>query len=172
VTSRVGCLLVALALAAAGCGDDKSDAEADRARAAIEGVEIITVPPYEHYQSGTPIEYDRTPPVGGDHWPSLAPCDFYDEPIDDVLAVHAIEHGAVWISYDPSLPADEIAVVRQLANANDKVLAAPYEGLDAPLVLTSWGAQLEVDRATDDRVAAFADAFVDAPAAPEAGRGC
>src|SRR5436190_20321045 len=50
--------------------------------------------------------YASVPPAGGDHAPQWLACGVYDRPVDDGLAVHALEHGAVWITHDPAMGAD------------------------------------------------------------------
>src|SRR4051812_12720761 len=55
--------------------------------------------------STTPVRYRQTPPVGGDHAPEWASCGAYDGAIDPMYGVHSMEHGAVWVTYRPSLPA-------------------------------------------------------------------
>ena len=53
----------------------------------------------------SPVQYAQQPPVGGDHTGYWQNCGIYDEPIQPLEpAVHSLEHGAVWITYDPSLP--------------------------------------------------------------------
>ena len=56
-----------------------------------------------------PVTYAQTPPVGGDHNPTWLNCGVYTAPVKNELAVHALEHGAVWVTYDPDLPADQVA---------------------------------------------------------------
>ena len=164
--------VVALALAvAAGCGGgDDGDSQAAEGDAPIEGVETITIGPYSHPDGE--ITSDRRPPVGGDHNPRLAPCDFYDEVVPDELTVHTIEHGAVWVTYLPSLGGGEIDVIRQLVADNDRVLASPYPDQTSPVVVTAWGRQLRLESARDERLAQFVERYVDADTAPEAGRAC
>ena len=65
---------------------------------------------YEKHQSG-PIQYTKyTPPVGGVHNPTWQNCmgDVYDAQIANEHAVHSLEHGAVWITYRPDLPKDQV----------------------------------------------------------------
>lgn len=101
-----------------------------------------------------PLSYDVIPPVGGDHNTVWQNCGFYDEPIFNWHGVHSLEHGAVWITYRPDLPQDQIADIEQTAEQSF-ILASPYPGLKAPVVASVWGRQIELPSATDDRLDAF-----------------
>jgi hypothetical protein len=111
---------------------------------------------YEAHATGV-IPYPMHPPVGGAHNPVWQRClgDVYDAPIADEHAVHSMEHGAVWIAYNPSLPADQVAKLAAKVKGNDYMLMSPYPGLDAPISLQTWGFQLKVNDASDSRVDAF-----------------
>ena len=49
------------------------------------------------------------PPTGGSHNPRWQNCGIYTDPVDSSLAVHSLEHGAVWLAYQPDLAADKVA---------------------------------------------------------------
>ena len=87
-------------------------------------------------------------------------------------AVHALEHGAVWIAYRDDLPADQVEVIEQLANDESHVLAAPYPDLRAPVVLTAWERQLDLDDVADERFGAFVETYLEGPTTPEPGAPC
>jgi Protein of unknown function (DUF3105) len=173
-------VLGALALFAVGCTDDapapepqgKASADPPQGEPAPEGIDgVIAVKvPSRNHVKGT-VEYDTYPPVGGDHNPVWHSCGFWVDPIADENAVHSMEHGAVWIAFRPDLPADEVDVIEAAADSNDHVLAAPYPGLRAPIVMTAWGRQLDLDSATDPRFAEFVTAYVGS-VAPEQGASC
>lgn len=60
------------------------------------------------------VGYAASPPTSGPHFPAWQNCGFYTEPIRDETAVHSLEHGAIWIAYDPDLDpvlVDEISTV-------------------------------------------------------------
>ena len=115
-----------------------------------------------------PIDYPEEPPVGGPHNPVWQDCGVYDEPIPNETAVHSLEHGAVWITYRPDLPADEVAVLRRLAETQDHVLVSPYPDLPAPVVITAWNRQLRLESVDDPRLQAFVGRYRQNPAtAPE-----
>ena len=88
--------------------------------------------------------------------------------------VHDLEHGAVWLAYDPDLPEADVAVIRALASANAKVIATPYPDLAAgeAVVATAWARQLRLDAVDDPRLAEFVDQYQDGPQAPESGSSC
>lgn len=180
--------------AACGGGDDSADSLTTTGSLAT-GVEVdefgcapVEAPAPELLAVGEVFEHDndgndhaacppafvRSPPTSGAHFDAWQNCGFYTEPIRDETAVHALEHGAVWIAYQSDLPADELAAI-EAAVANDPhLLAAPYPGLENPLVLSAWTRQLAVDRWSDPTVAEFLGTYVArlSPTAPEAGASC
>ncbi|MFB9235433.1 DUF3105 domain-containing protein [Plantactinospora siamensis] len=116
---------------------------------------------YEKHQTG-PIKYTKyNPPVGGVHNPSWQNCmgDVYDAPIANEHAVHSLEHGAVWITYRPDLPKDQVDKLASKVRGKTQMLMSPYEGLDKPISLQAWGFQLKVDNANDGRIDDFIKAL-------------
>ena len=120
--------------------------------------------------SGT-VDYKQNPPVGGDHNPEPQTCGAYSDPIANENGVHSMEHGAVWITYQPSLPEADVAVLQQLA-VNPYVLVSPYPGLPTPVVASAWGKQLKLNSVADPRLQKFLDAYRGGPQAPEPGSAC
>lgn len=129
-----------------------------------------------HYAAGNHvagwIDYKENPPVGGPHNIAWQNCGVYDAPIHNEHAVHSMEHGAVWITYRPDLPPDQIQTLRRVA-ADDFVLLSPYPGLTAPVVASAWNHQIRLDDASDPRLQAFIDQYKSNPATtPEFGASC
>ena len=86
--------------------------------------------------------------------------------------VHALEHGAVWAAYDPSaLSADQVEALQQ-AVPDTYVVLSPYEGLETPITLSAWGAQVAVDSPEDERLEQFVTKYWQSPDAPEPGASC
>ena len=112
------------------------------------------------------------PPVGGIHSGIWQNCGIYEEPIVAKNAVHSMEHGAVWVTYHPDLPAGDVARLQDIVQDESFVLLSPYEELKSPVVLTAWGIQLEVDEANDDRIATFIERYERGPQTPEPGAIC
>jgi len=119
-----------------------------------------------------PVLYPQTPPVGGKHSAVWLNCGVYDAPVPNENAVHSLEHGAMWITYRPGLPASEIATIRKDVSGQPYGLVSPYPGLPSPVVATVWGKQLKLSSAGDPRLKAFFNTFSSGSQAPEPGGEC
>jgi len=118
-----------------------------------------------------PIEYDRKPPTNGNHAPLWQNCGLYQEPIQDRHAVHSMDHGVVWITYSPDLSQQQIESLRPYGNEK-YVIVSPYPGQDAPVTVTSWRVQLELNGASDPRLEQFVNEFRASELAPLSGNRC
>jgi hypothetical protein len=109
-----------------------------------------------NHQTGD-LSYNESPPVGGNHNPYWQNCmgDVYTAQIADEHAVHAMEHGTVWITYNPDLPQAQIDQLAGKIRNLEYTMMSPYPGLDAPISLQAWGFQLKVQSADDGRIDDF-----------------
>lgn len=55
-------------------------------------------------------------------------------------AIHALEHGAVWITYQPDLPEPQREALAALTEDQPYLLVSPFPGLEDPIVALAWGA--------------------------------
>ncbi len=107
-------------------------------------------------------------------------CGVYGKPVPPERAVHNLEHGAIWITYSPSLPQAEVNALRSfessqsvLAGGSRYVDVTPYPGLPAPVVASSWGFQLRLNSPSDPRLQQFVNKFRYSQLyAPEYGGAC
>jgi hypothetical protein len=136
-----------------------------------DGVQSFDVGPAGQHTEGD-VDYAQSPPVGGEHNPVWQNCGFYEEPVRDETAVHSLEHGAVWITYSPDIPQDEIERLTDLSESNDFVLVSPYPGQDSPILATAWGKQLTLESAEDSNLERFINAYSRGPQTPEPGALC
>ena len=138
------------------------------------GADIKGVQTYENatqHVDGT-VDYPQSPPAGGPHNAVWLNCGIYDQPVPNENAVHAMEHGAVWVTYDADkVPGDELATLKSQLPSTYIVLS-PYEGLDSPIVLTNWNHQLKLDSADDDRIPAFLEEYWRSQNVPEPNGSC
>lgn len=160
---------VAAVMIAGASGDGTGPEVADPTL--IGQVQTFDVPSRNH--TDNPVEYPQTPPVGGDHHPVWQDCGFYAEPILTEPGVHSMEHGAVWITFRPDLPDDQVERIRAMAQ-QDFVLASPWDegDLPAPVVLSAWGAQIWIESLPDPAADEFVAAHRLGPGAPEPGEPC
>jgi hypothetical protein len=137
------------------------------------GAEIEGVQTFEntaaHVQ--TPVSYPQTPPAGGEHNPTWLNCGVYTEAVPDENAVHAQEHGALWITYDPAISDEDLSTLRGLLPST-YVILSPFDDLPSPVVLSGWNTQLAVDSVDDERIPEFIQEYWQSNSVPEPGAPC
>ena len=112
------------------------------------------------------------PPDGGNHNAVPQSCQVYDQSIANEHAVHSLEHGAVWITYNPSLSKGDVDKLKALVNGDPSRLLSPYPGLKEKISLQAWGERLFVDKVSDSRIKKFLDLFTSGPQTPEKNNPC
>ncbi|MGF1428768.1 DUF3105 domain-containing protein [Kitasatospora sp. LaBMicrA B282] len=150
----------------------KKDKEVAAAKSPIPGVKTWSNLTRNHVQ-GT-VNYPMTPPVGGDHNPVWLTCmgNVYDKPVQNENAVHSLEHGAVWVTYNSKASAADIKTLSDKVKATPYSLMSPYPTESGTITLSAWGTQLVVDNASDPRVNEFFTKYVQGPQTQEPGASC
>lgn len=136
----------------------------------IDGVQEFAVVSALHQV--TPVDYPQSPPAGGAHHPTWQQCGVYSAPIVDEHAVHSLEHGAIWITYQPELGSAEVEKLANITRQSGYRLLSPYPGIDSPIILTGWGVQLKLDSADNPRLMQFISKYEQGPTTPELGATC
>ncbi|WP_076693361.1 DUF3105 domain-containing protein [Tersicoccus sp. Bi-70] len=113
----------------------------------------------------------QDPGIGGNHAPTWTNCGIYTRPVNTSRALHSLEHGAVWLTYWPTLPADQIRCLTDLAVGNPDLLASANATEKDDVKGTAWCGQGAKDTA-NRRLAAFVTTFTRGPRAPESGAAC
>jgi Protein of unknown function (DUF3105) len=132
----------------------------------------------QHDHVGGPVAYAVVPPVGGPHNATWMNAGIYTTPVPSERAIHNLEHGAVWITYDPGLPAAQITQLTTFVTKQSKIAEPPASAgaastsnryidlspwvsntLPSPIVISAWGHQLRVTTPTDARLQQFIDTF-------------
>jgi hypothetical protein len=149
--------------AVTGCASDEGEAP-------VEGVVTADYPGGVH-TSGE-VDYAETPPMGGQHDPQWLACGVYDRPVREENAVHTLEHGTTWITYDAEqVTGDDLGRLEDALGGRG--VLSPHEDLPAPVVVTAWNRQLPLEEGADDAgLDAFLDEYADGHTAPEANVGC
>lgn len=131
----------------------------------------------QHDHVAGPVTYTELPPVGGPHNGTWLNAGVYDKPVPSERAVHDLEHGAVWITYDPDLSAADVRLLREFVSKQTKpaeqtqagtaysrcLLMSPWAtaALPSSIIVSSWGHQLRPSSAADPRLQRFVDTFRD-----------
>ncbi len=91
-----------------------------------------------HVPEGTKVTYQSNPPTSGSHWPDPLLDGVYDIEKPDEAIVHSLEHGRIWISYQPSLPQSAIDQLKRIASDQSRVILSPRNGNEAQIALAAW----------------------------------
>jgi len=168
---RVAVLLgMIFSIALISCSSEKNEYIEISTEEMLEEVEYLVITSREHTDEN--VDYPTTPPAGGDHLGIWHTCGIYKVELLDEAAVHALEHGAVWVTYKPEIEKEEIIKLTTMLSGKPKILLSPHSEQVSPIVATSWGRRLEIETTNDPRLNKFVDFFMDGKAAPEAGITC
>jgi len=129
-----------------------------------ESISIMTSAPHIPTDSD-PGQYNSDPPTSGLHYPEEAQAGFYDENLYTYPAgylVHNLEHGYVIFWYNCNL-LDESAcseLKSQIRSTIDelggtKLIAYPWNSIEVPLVMTSWGRLQRFETFDSEQAKAF-----------------
>lgn len=166
--------------AAAGCGMGQESfvptgTDQDPSRR-IPGIQVFTETNTTHVTAADRVPYRRVPPTGGPHDLVWAECTgtVYTTAVRNEHMVHSLEHGAVWIAYEPrKISGPALQALASRVQGQPYTMLSPYPGLPAPISLQAWNHQLRVDDAQDPRIDHFLQALRSNPyTSPEAGSPC
>ncbi|MEV4969969.1 DUF3105 domain-containing protein [Streptomyces scopuliridis] len=120
------------------------------------------------------VSYPMTPPVGGDHHQVWMNCqgDVYKDPIENVNAVHSLEHGAVWVTYNDKASDADVKALGEKVEKTPYSFMSPVKDQAGGIMLSAWGKQVTVDSASDPRVDQFFTKYVQGEQTPEPGAAC
>ncbi|NKI42937.1 DUF3105 domain-containing protein [Streptomyces physcomitrii] len=160
-------------------GDDdsgKDDAKAEKIPFTVgkDGVTSWDAKKLKRDHVGEKVSYPMNPPVGGKHNPVWLNCngDVYGKEVPKENAVHALEHGAVWVTYTSKAPKADLAKLEAKVKKTPYSLMSPIEDQKDPIMLSAWGKQRTVQGADDPNVNKFFSEFVQGKQTPEPGAAC
>jgi len=92
----------------------------------------------EHISESGQFTYNSNPPTSGPHYGQAPTWGFYENSIDDESAIHAIEHGGIWVSYK-NLEQAEIDLLKDFAkNNSESVIVTPRDKNDSRISVVAW----------------------------------
>ncbi|WP_406478652.1 DUF3105 domain-containing protein [Streptomyces sp. NBC_01615] len=120
------------------------------------------------------VKYPMEPPVGGDHNQVWMNCngDVYAKAVNNMNAVHSLEHGAVWVTYNSKASDADVKALAAKVKKTPYTLMSPVEDQKDPIMLSAWGKQRTVTSATDPNVDKFFASYVQGKQTPEPGAAC
>ncbi|MBT2468555.1 DUF3105 domain-containing protein [Streptomyces sp. ISL-66] len=153
---------------------NKKDEKVAAAKAPVDGEQTWDAAKLGRKHVDTPVKYEMNPPVGGDHSPRWMNCngDVYKNQLPEVNAVHSLEHGAVWVTYNEKADGADVEKLAGTVAKTPYTLMSPDKEQAGTIMLSAWGKQLTVDKADDPRVAQFFTKYVQGPQTPEPGAAC
>ncbi|CRK59168.1 hypothetical protein [Alloactinosynnema sp. L-07] len=158
-----------------GRGFAPSEADRDPTKK-IDGVVAKEYAAGQHVAAPKRVAYDHLPPLGGAHDQIWAPCngEVYDSAVRTEHLVHSLEHGAVWVTYDPAtVRGDDVEALAERVDGKPYLVMSPFPGQKKPVSVQSWGRQLQVDAVDDERIDQFIAATrANKYLAPEPGASC
>ncbi|MCX5263135.1 DUF3105 domain-containing protein [Streptomyces sp. NBC_00199] len=157
--------------------DDANEREEQKAAAAekpVPGEKTWDAKKLGRNHVATAVTYPMQPPVGGDHHQAWMTCDgtVYTEAIANENAVHSLEHGAVWVTYNDRAAAADVKTLADRVDRTPYTLMSPVESQAGTITLSAWGRQLTVEKASDARVEQFLLRYVQGAQTPEPGAAC
>ena len=107
----------------------------------------------KHVETSKATKSSTDPPTSGDHDVRPLPWQNYDQEVPDANTIHNLEHGGIYITYRPDLPASQVAAIKSLFFAPfskdgftpSKVIAAPRATNSAPIVMSSWNRNMKLE---------------------------
>jgi hypothetical protein len=108
--------------------------------------------------------YNSSPPTSGPHLPKVADWGVHKEPVTKELQVHNLEDGGVVVQYN--CPAADSACkplvdkLADIARRYDRVLLAPYPGMNEKIALTAWTRIDKFNDFDEKRIVRFIEAYI------------
>ncbi|MEU5531729.1 DUF3105 domain-containing protein [Streptomyces sp. NPDC020362] len=154
--------------------DRKKEQKAAEAAKPISGEKVWDVKKLGRNHVQGKVSYPMNPPVGGNHNPVWLTCNgnVYTKAVPNENAVHSLEHGAVWVTYNDKATKADIKTLADKVSTTPYTLMSPDKAQSGTIVLSAWAHQLSVKTASDPRVAQFLTKYVQGPQTPEPGAAC
>ncbi|WP_328747222.1 DUF3105 domain-containing protein [Streptomyces sp. NBC_00285] len=154
--------------------NDKKDQRAVAAKKTVQGEKTWDAKKLGRTHVQGTVKYPMNPPVGGNHNQAWMTCDgnVYTKAIANENAVHSMEHGAVWVTYNDKATAADVKTLGDKVTKTPYTLMSPDKTQSGTITLSAWGHQLSVNQASDPRVEQFLTKYVQGAQTPEPGAAC
>lgn len=111
----------------------------------------------EHIPVGSPLpEYNSNPPTSGPHYARPTNWGVYQNELEDGNVIHSMEHGGIWISYQPSIDNETKEKLEAIGKKySGSVVVSPRSANDAPIAIASWGRLEKLTEFDEDLIIEF-----------------
>lgn len=119
-----------------------------------------------HVSTDTDVEYRANPPTSGDHYAVPAEDGAYTETPPSEALVHTLEHGRIFIQFDPAVPESVKGDLKALYDEDPYHMVIAPNDTDMPyeVAATAWTRTLGCPKMNDqvfDAIRAFRDEYRD-----------
>jgi hypothetical protein len=119
-----------------------------------------------HVSTDTNVEYQANPPTSGDHYAVPADDGAYTETPPTEALVHSLEHGRIFIQFDPAVPESVKGDLKALYDEDPYHMVIAPNDTDMPyeVAATAWTRTLGCPKMNDkvfDAIRAFRDEYRD-----------
>ena len=120
--------------------------------------------------------YNSNPPTSGWHYEKWADKGVYKNQLPDEQLIHNLEHGYIWISYNPDANPEIIKQLEDFYGLGNKIIVEPRKENDKLIALAAWNwldtfDPVSGDSLSDDelkRIGDFIDQYINQGPEPNA----
>lgn len=91
-----------------------------------------------HVPEGTKVTYESNPPTSGPHWPDPLLDGIYDTEKPDEALVHSLEHGRIWVSYQPDIGEAAIQALADTVKGQSHLVMTARAANETDIALAAW----------------------------------
>lgn len=119
--------------------------------------ESIAIQGREHIPVGSEHpEYNSNPPTSGSHDAQPTDWGVYQKELKDENVIHSMEHGGIWISYQPSIDDEMKEKLEAIGKKySGSVVVSPRAKNDSLIALASWGRLEKLSSFDKERIVEF-----------------
>lgn len=119
--------------------------------------ESVAIQGREHIPVGSEHpEYNSNPPTSGWHYAQPTNWGVYQEELNDENIIHSMEHGGIWLSYQPSIADETKEKLEAIGKKySGSVVVSPRSANDALIALASWGRLEKLSSFDEERIHEF-----------------
>lgn len=101
-------------------------------------------------------DYNSNPPTSGSHYAQPTDWGVYQEKLNDENVIHSMEHGGIWISYQPSIDEETKEKLEAIGKKySGSIVISPRSANNAPIALASWGRLEKLFSFDENRIVEF-----------------